>query len=1431
MTRALRKFVKWSYFLVAIALIVLAVLVQSGRSFSHLLGDYDQSIANYLSAKLNAKVEIGSIEADWGGLKPGLAIQDFSIRSQSDQPIVAFKQARMRLDIIKSMLNFRLVWSNLTVNQVDMTFAQTADGFWQIPGLPKRTDADQPRVKLDAVLDMLLLSTKIELQRSHLNFHFTSGKKVGLDSPYLQFENTDDFHRLALQIDVDQQARSIYLIIEADGDPRQRENFSSRGYIQLNRFPTSEPVAAANAILLSGAASSSIQSEGRVDASIWFESRPGDEGFDLVGRLGLQRLFLPWGEHKLSLDNFSTELKGYWLRNGEWRLGLQKIQASMEDQKIVDVNLAVASGGFNQPLKFSLDHLDLARLNSMLNSVGVLGEGKLQTLLKTLNPRGQLHNLHLTLPVNQPKDWQLRANLDQVATNAWVGVPALSGVDGYVQAGQRGGFVDIDARRQFSMHYSPLYSAPMEYDRAKGQVAWHLQPEKNQIYVNSGQLELQKGEELARAHMWLSLPWQRNTGDIDLYLQVGARQLTAGLYQKYTPAAVPASLKDWLDRSIGADNPGIATTVGFVYRGTLNTKNPLARTYELFLDLKDAELDYHPGWPALTQLDGRLLISDARVTASVTDAGLYTSRIKQAEVRVNPRTKGKGSLLEVSGTVEGAASDGIRVLREGMLRQYLGSSLDSWLMQGAMTAQLDLDVPIGTGEEKPADARQQVDVDLQVPHFELQNLNLNLDNLSGHISYNSATGISSDTLNADFFDAPVEIKLGTRKLDDYSKTLIDVSGSVDAQRIAYWSKRPETLFLRGKLPYKASVELNHRPQAAKNLVELGPEEVSNSGQTAAEFADKAFAAVTITSDLRNVAVDLPAPYGKPAEGERPVVFKLFLQESQSQIEVSYNNDVQALLRTDRVRNNSLLNANIALGSEAKLSDKPQFLVSGFIPGIDLDAWKAVQTRYKTYTERLSPVVVRTLNSLQPEVPALVTEPEGHIAGLPFRAELTLGQYELGSLILENLNVNAVPIRAGWQLDLKNPVVEGRLLIPDSRFTPLQVDLVHLYLTKDILGLTEKADGVDLQTQDAPVADLASPKTPPEVIDPRKLPLANISVGSLMLDNNNYGNWSLQMRPNDKGVVIDNIRGSIRGITISGADNIEQGAKLIWQDTPSGVQSRFIGSLAAGDMAEVLRAWERPDTIESRAARYRADLFWPGSPQDFKLATLGGDMTIHIEKGRFKREASAGDGVLRLMSVLNFDSLARRMRLDFSDLYQSGLAYDEIKGKMRFNQGILVFEEPLVVRTPASGLQMAGTIDIRNETINARLVATLPVAGNLTFFAALATGLPAAAGVYLVSKLFKKQVDQATSISYTITGGWADPQMSFDRLFESEQSLRDSVNKPAQQTPPEDTQQARPEDEPQSPSENTRQLETQQSPPENPPQESVPLDQTSQKQKP
>ena len=50
-------------------------------------------------------------------------------------------------------------------------------------------------------------------------------------------------------------------------------------------------------------------------------------------------------------------------------------------------------------------------------------------------------------------------------------------------------------------------------------------------------------------------------------------------------------------------------------------------------------------------------------------------------------------------------------------------------------------------------------------------------------------------------------------------------------------------------------------------------------------------------------------------------------------------------------------------------------------------------------------------------------------------------------------------------------------------------------------------------------------------------------------------------------------------------------------------------------------------------------------------------------------------------------------------------------------------------------------------------------------AALAGGLPVAAGVFVVSKVFEKQVNRLSSGVYTIGGNWDEPTVTFDRIFD------------------------------------------------------------------
>jgi uncharacterized protein YhdP len=59
-------------------------------------------------------------------------------------------------------------------------------------------------------------------------------------------------------------------------------------------------------------------------------------------------------------------------------------------------------------------------------------------------------------------------------------------------------------------------------------------------------------------------------------------------------------------------------------------------------------------------------------------------------------------------------------------------------------------------------------------------------------------------------------------------------------------------------------------------------------------------------------------------------------------------------------------------------------------------------------------------------------------------------------------------------------------------------------------------------------------------------------------------------------------------------------------------------------------------------------------------------------------------------------------------------------------------------------------------------------------AALISGLPAAAGIYIISKLFTRQMDRFSSASYSINGPWDDPEVNFESIFDNTAEQRRAV---------------------------------------------------------
>ena len=292
-----------------------------------------------------------------------------------------------------------------------------------------------------------------------------------------------------------------------------------------------------------------------------------------------------------------------------------------------------------------------------------------------------------------------------------------------------------------------------------------------------------------------------------------------------------------------------------------------------------------------------------------------------------------------------------------------------------------------------------------------------------------------------------------------------------------------------------------------------------------------------------------------------------------------------------------------------------------------------------------------------------------------------------------------------------------------------------------------------KTEDAPEPEGPDPLAN---FDPRQIPALNLRVAHVFQGDDDMGTWSLKARPDGQGVQFSDLDINLKGLHMGGA--------IGWQGVPGQTRSWYKGRMQGEKLSEVLKAWGYAPSATSESFRLDADGHWPGSPAWFNLKRYSGSLDAALRKGQFV-EVQGSASALRVFGLLNFNSIGRRLRLDFSDLLDKGLSYDRVKGNLLATDGVFVTQAPITMTGPSSNLELNGTLNMVNEGIDAKLLVTLPVTNNLPI-AALIVGAPAIGGaLFIADKLLGDRVARFASVQYDVKGTLHDPQLKFDKPFE------------------------------------------------------------------
>lgn len=490
--------------------------------------------------------------------------------------------------------------------------------------------------------------------------------------------------------------------------------------------------------------------------------------------------------------------------------------------------------------------------------------------------------------------------------------------------------------------------------------------------------------------------------------------------------------------------------------------------------------------------------------------------------------------------------------------------------------------------------------------------------------------------------------------------------------------------------------------------------------------------VEIRSDMQGISVRLPQPLYKASNEPLPLRVNAGLGSDAPPLTVALGELFQ--LHYQQRGDESAVAIALGKGASAELRGNT-VSVTGTLDFAAMDQWQLALTRF-----------LELQNQKQHNT--------GSGESLPVIVDrLQVGELDALGQMLHDAVISARSDESVWTLRVDSRELAGNIEVPMTEAEPYVLMFERLALPA---LSTEQVAGE---------SGLAS-------VDPRSLPILDVDIEQLSLGGKDYGRVGFDLRPDARGAHFVSLRGQLLGVDLGDAKRESQ---LHWWVDDSGEhRSQLRGKFAVRDLGEVLKRLDYDKALETTSGSFDLNLSWPGAPDAWQMSESQGRLRFLLKNGRFLKSSDAASGTLRALSIFNMANIVRRLKFDFRDVFSKGIHFDEMKGELGFANQRLYLTEPMDVSGPSSRFQMSGNINLLNEALDMRLVATLPVGSNLPWVAALVGGLPAAAGAFVVTKVFEEQVDSFSSAVYDIGGTVQKPELSFERIFDASESGPKSV---------------------------------------------------------
>ena len=824
---------------IAVSLLVLTALMTSLARYAlpAWIEQHREEFIVRLGELAGQPIEADSLSVAWRGDGPAIVLQNLRLYDKA-RARANLKADRVSLGFsLFELLRYRnLAPREIRVSGIDLTLIRHEGGSLSIHGIEQQNgpaSATGIGETETAVISPLLL------QPGYLKLSDASVTLVDLESKSrplhlspvtVDIEKQGDRHKLAASFSVENGQQGEMMLI-ADlamrsdrnllfwsGDIYMRTSSLNLAWLLENRIPGHYDLESARA---------NMEAWSRWDAGLLQRL----EGRVLTSNLRFRSVRVSEAP-TLELASLGGHFR--WLREASgWRLDIDQpvISDGLRPWPTGAVSIALRRFPDEQALPQLFIGADVLDIEEFMHALSVHPpKSELVDHLLKSGLRGQLRRPLLHLRMQRPIEWEFSGTFDNLSAYGTYRVPELENYSVDVTARNDSGRLRFRTGNA-SVYPKELFRWPIPVTRFEGEVAWQRVSDGH-WFVKSDSLALENDHVRTLTTFGLHLesgkpPW------VDL--QTDFRDGDGTHASIYYPASImPPESLNWLDSAIKH---------GKVVRGTARLRGELVREmftttssglFEVVAEIEDARLKYHPEWPAIRDVKGRLRFFGNTLTVEADSGSIYDNPVTDV---VTFMTLKPLSAVHVLGVTEGDLAGPVRILTETPLGKTFVPVFEALDISGNGRVNVDVEIPIKPEHTLRLDSRIQ----LEDASVHARQADIRLDKLGGELRV-TESGISAQELHAEYGGIPILLAIEPQEEQTLVRSSLRMSREMLMDLVA-----ARELPLSGEALWQLDL-------AIPTLGSMSRENMT----------------LTATSDLEGMALRLPFSLAKTADSRRPV---------------------------------------------------------------------------------------------------------------------------------------------------------------------------------------------------------------------------------------------------------------------------------------------------------------------------------------------------------------------------------------------------------------------------------------------------------------------------------------------------------------------------------------------------------------------------------